>query len=215
MELPRTSYGAEGRRRSVLSADSLKANVHEEGFDRSPGQGRKQLLRAGSGKSPLDEPVWRWHYILCVAALPQLDRGSDYESERHRFESCTPHQSNFKVLSGAPFLLGTLAGIRTRWGRETEQTRERLPASVRGRGGARSCGRRRRTRILYAAGRTLRCSSGHLFCLGTLAGIRTSLEARAPSFRERRMSYRRKGAIAWLKPSHNGNKNRERESRSA
>ena len=25
------------------------------------------------------------------AALPQLDRGSDYESERHRFESYTPH----------------------------------------------------------------------------------------------------------------------------
>ncbi len=26
------------------------------------------------------------------AALPQLDRGPDYESGRHRFESCTPHQ---------------------------------------------------------------------------------------------------------------------------
>ena len=154
-ELPRTSYGAEGRRRSVLSADSLKANVHEEGFDRSPGQGRKRLLRAGSGKSPLDEPVWRWHYILCVAALPQLDRGSDYESERHRFESCTPHQSNFKVLLGAPFLF-------------------RSP-----------------------------CRDSNL------AGGANA------SFRERRMPYRRKGAIAWLKPSHNGNKNRERESRSA
>ena len=30
-------------------------------------------------------------YISSLAALPQLDRGSDYESERHRFESYTPH----------------------------------------------------------------------------------------------------------------------------
>ncbi len=125
-----------------------------------------------------------WHYYVCVAALPQLDRGSDYESERHRFESCTPHQSNFKVLPGAPFLLGSPAGIRTRWGRETEQTRERLPASVRGRGGARSCGRRRRTRILYAAPVKIeRCSSEHLFLLDNLPWIRTSLEARASSGR--------------------------------
>ena len=40
------------------------------------------------------------HYIPCTcAALPQLDRGSDYESERHRFESCTPHHLDLKAGS--------------------------------------------------------------------------------------------------------------------
>ena len=38
-----------------------------------------------------------------VAALPQLDRGSDYESERHRFESYTPHQLNFKASGNGGF----------------------------------------------------------------------------------------------------------------
>ena len=42
----------------------------------------------------LDSTKGEWQYIPRVAALPQLDRGSDYESERHRFESCTPHQPN-------------------------------------------------------------------------------------------------------------------------
>lgn len=44
----------------------------------------------------LDEMHDGWHSIPRVAALPQLDRGSDYESERHRFESCTPHQLIYK-----------------------------------------------------------------------------------------------------------------------
>ena len=38
-----------------------------------------------------------------VAALPQLDRGSDYESERHRFESYTPHQLNLKASGNGGF----------------------------------------------------------------------------------------------------------------
>ena len=40
-----------------------------------------------------------------VAALPQLDRGSDYESERHRFESYTPHHSRLKLPATGAFLL--------------------------------------------------------------------------------------------------------------
>ena len=40
----------------------------------------------------LDSNKLKWFYMSCAAALPQLDRGSDYESERHRFESYTPHQ---------------------------------------------------------------------------------------------------------------------------
>ena len=48
-----------------------------------------------------------------VAALPQLDRGSDYESERHRFESYTPHQLRLKgALRSALFLLAhTFGGL--------------------------------------------------------------------------------------------------------
>ena len=38
-----------------------------------------------------------------VAALPQLDRGSDYESERHRFESYTPHQLKLKASGNGGF----------------------------------------------------------------------------------------------------------------
>ena len=44
----------------------------------------------------LDSNKLKWFYMSCAAALPQLDRGSDYESERHRFESYTPHQLNFE-----------------------------------------------------------------------------------------------------------------------
>ena len=43
--------------------------------------------------------------MSCAAALPQLDRGSDYESERHRFESYTPHQLNLKPPATGAFLL--------------------------------------------------------------------------------------------------------------
>ena len=38
-----------------------------------------------------------------VAALPQLDRGSDYESERHRFESYTPHQLKLRASGNGGF----------------------------------------------------------------------------------------------------------------
>ena len=45
------------------------------------------------------------HNNPCVAALPQLDRGSDYESERHRFESYTPHHLRLKLPATGAFLL--------------------------------------------------------------------------------------------------------------
>ena len=51
----------------------------------------------------LDSNKLKWFYMSCAAALPQLDRGSDYESERHRFESYTPHQLNFKVSGNGGF----------------------------------------------------------------------------------------------------------------
>ncbi len=51
----------------------------------------------------LDSNKLKWFYMFCAAALPQLDRGSDYESERHRFESYTPHQLNFKASGNGGF----------------------------------------------------------------------------------------------------------------
>ncbi len=50
----------------------------------------------------LDSPLRGWHPNIRNAALPQLDRGSDYESERHRFESCTPHQRTRAGPLGVP-----------------------------------------------------------------------------------------------------------------
>ncbi len=51
----------------------------------------------------LDSNKLKWFYMSCAAALPQLDRGSDYESERHRFESYTPHQSKLKASGNGGF----------------------------------------------------------------------------------------------------------------
>ena len=56
-------------------------------------------------KISLDSNKLKRFYISCVAALPQLDRGSDYESERHRFESYTPHQLNLEPPATGAFLL--------------------------------------------------------------------------------------------------------------
>ena len=53
----------------------------------------------------LDSNELKWFYMSCAAALPQLDRGSDYESERHRFESYTPHQLNLKLPATGAFLI--------------------------------------------------------------------------------------------------------------
>ena len=54
----------------------------------------------------LDSNKLKWFYMSCAAALPQLDRGSDYESERHRFESYTPHHLRLKLPATGAFLLG-------------------------------------------------------------------------------------------------------------
>ena len=52
----------------------------------------------------LDSNKLKWFYMSCAAALPQLDRGSDYESERHRFESYTPHHEFSAGLVPAFFI---------------------------------------------------------------------------------------------------------------
>ena len=74
----------------------------------------------------LDSNELKWFYMSCAAALPQLDRGSDYESERHRFESYTPHQLNFKPpATGAFLFMSAPHGFEPRSRREREADAER------------------------------------------------------------------------------------------
>lgn len=68
---------------------------------------QRDKLRPARKKSEilLDSNELKWFYMSCAAALPQLDRGSDYESERHRFESYTPHQLTLKLPATGAFLI--------------------------------------------------------------------------------------------------------------
>ena len=89
-----------------------------------------------------------------VAALPQLDRGSDYESERHRFESYTPHHLSLKPPATGAFLLhrhpmdsNLGRGASAKKTRSVFSERASSPA-----GGRSRCGSAQRMRgILYAA----------------------------------------------------------------
>ena len=84
----------------------------------------------------LDSNKLKWFYMSCAAALPQLDRGSDYESERHRFESYTPHQLKLKASGNGGFsFMATPHGFepRSRRGRKADDflsTRVRFRVDV-------------------------------------------------------------------------------------
>ena len=102
----------------------------------------------------LDSNKLKWFYISCAAALPQLDRGSDYESERHRFESYTPHQLTLKLPATGAFLiwehcgdsnLGRGASVKKT--RSVFSERASTPAGGRSRRGS----AQRMRGILYAA----------------------------------------------------------------
>ena len=102
----------------------------------------------------LDSNKLKWFYMSCAAALPQLDRGSDYESERHRFESYTPHQLNLKPPATGAFLfwrpdrdsnLGRGASVKRT--RSVRSERASTPAGGRSRRGSAE----RMRGILYAA----------------------------------------------------------------
>ena len=118
----------------------------------------------------LDSNKLKWFYMSCAAALPQLDRGSDYESERHRFESYTPHHLSLKPPATGAFLLRRHP-MDSNLGRGAS-----APA-----GGRSRCGSAKRMRgILYAAPieiESLR-QRGLLF-YGGIPWIRISVEARA------------------------------------
>ena len=102
----------------------------------------------------LDSNKLKWFYMSCAAALPQLDRGSDYESERHRFESYTPHHLSLKPPATGAFLLrrhpmdsnlGRGAGVKKT--RSVFSERASAPAGGRSRRGS----AKRMRGILYAA----------------------------------------------------------------
>ena len=102
----------------------------------------------------LDSNKLKWFYMSCASALPQLDRGSDYESERHRFESYTPHQLSFKLPATGAFLLWRFLmdsnlgrGASAKKTRSVFSERASTPA-----GGRSRCGSAQRMHgILYAA----------------------------------------------------------------
>ena len=131
----------------------------------------------------LDSNELKWFYMSCAAALPQLDRGSDYESERHRFESYTPHHLRLKLPATGAFLLckqcmdsnlGRGAGVKKT--RSVFSPRASAPA-----GGRSRCGSAQRMRgILYAAPIEIESLRQRgLFFYAGIAWIRTSVEARA------------------------------------
>ena len=118
---------------------------------------RSSMTRLRSTKKfeiVLDSNKLKWFYMSCAAALPQLDRGSDYESERHRFESYTPHQLNLKPPATGAFLfwrpdrdsnLGRGASVKRT--RSVRSERASTPAGGRSRRGSAE----RMRGILYAA----------------------------------------------------------------
>lgn len=127
----------------------------------------------------LDSNELKWFYMSCAAALPQLDRGSDYESERHRFESYTPHQSNLKPpATGAFPLRGHCGDSNLGRGASVKKTRSVFSEWASPPAGGRSrCGSAQRMRgILYAAPFEVKSSRqrGLFFYVGT-AWIRTSV----------------------------------------
>ena len=109
----------------------------------------------------LDSNKLKRFYISCTAALPQLDRGSDYESERHRFESYTPHQLSFKPPETGAFpLWGHCGDSNLGRGAGVKKTRSVFSPRVSTPAGGRSrCGSAQRMRgILYAAPIELKAS---------------------------------------------------------
>ena len=142
----------------------------------------------------LDSNKLKWFYMSCAAALPQLDRGSDYESERHRFESYTPHHLRLKLPATGAFLLrkhcmdsnlGRGAGVKKRG---AFSPRASAPA-----GGRSRCGSAQRMRgILYAAPIELEASGNGAFFMPPLHGFepRSRRRRKADYFLSTRVRFR-------------------------
>ena len=131
-----------------------------------------------------------------VAALPQLDRGSDYESERHRFESYTPHHLSLKPPETGAFLLWQPCmdsnlgrGASVKRTRSVRSERASTPA-----GGRSRCGSAKRMRgILYAAPLEFEASgNGGFSFMATMHGFepRSRREREADYFLSTRVRFR-------------------------
>ena len=132
----------------------------------------------------LDSNELKWFYMSCAAALPQLDRGSDYESERHRFESYTPHQLNLKPPATGAFLFRE-PGMDSNLGRGANVKKTRSVFSERASppaGGRSRRGSAKRMRgILYAAAIELEASGNGGFSFGSVRPELTRPAAPLPS----------------------------------
>ena len=160
----RSRCGSAKRMRGILYAAPIELEASGNGgFSFMPPlhgfepQSRRERLNhhfVKFSKLSLDPSRGHVHNNPCVAALPQLDRGSDYESERHRFESYTPHQLSFKPPETGVFpLRGHCGDSNLVRGASVKKTRsvfsERASPPT---GGRSRCGSAQRMRgILYAA----------------------------------------------------------------
>ena len=113
-------YDCAQRVRSLLRELGAGFDVVEKPIDRTGDGWRmrscvtKHAFHEKSLRLCLTPTKLKWFYMSCAAALPQLDRGSDYESERHRFESYTPHQLKSKASGNGGFSFTPAAAwIRT------------------------------------------------------------------------------------------------------
>ena len=135
----------------------------------------------------LDSNKLKWFYMSCAAALPQLDRGSDYESERHRFESYTPHQLKSKASGNGGFSFTPAPhGFEPRSRRGRQKTRSVFsPRASPPAGGRSRCGSAKRMRgILYAAPIELKASGNGGF------SFRQTLHGFEPRSRREQLIYR-------------------------
>ena len=136
------------------------------------------------------------HNNPCVAALPQLDRGSDYESERHRFESYTPHQLSFKPPETGAFpLRGHCGDSNLVRGASVKKTRSVFsPRASPPAGGRSRCGSAQRMRgILYAAPFEIKApGNGGFSFMSPLHGFepRSRREREADDFLSTRVRFR-------------------------
>ena len=142
----------------------------------------------------LDSNKLKWFYMSCAAALPQLDRGSDYESERHRFESYTPHHLSLKPPATGAFLLrrhpmdsNLGRGASVKKTRSVFSERASTPAGGRSRRGS----AKRMRGILYAAPIELEASgNGGFSFMATPHGFepRSRREREAEAYRTKCVS---------------------------
>ena len=101
-------------------------------------------------------------------------KASASQADTRGFESRCPLQEFEGTSNGAFCMCGPRARTRTRWGREAEQTRERLPASVRGCEASEAADSRSEYASPVARSRNLKAPAMVPFaCVGPVRGLET------------------------------------------